>query len=142
MMKRFENWPTLLAVFIAEARERAFAWGQNDCCLFAADAVRVMTGVDAAAKLRGKYKTKVQAYALLKRFAGGGVAETASKITAAHSMPEVPVLMAQRGDVLLLETELGPALGIVDLSGAQAVAQGIDGLTMTPICAALRAWRV
>lgn len=33
-------------------RSVPFAWGSNDCRLFAADAVQAMTGVDHAAELR------------------------------------------------------------------------------------------
>jgi hypothetical protein len=53
-MKRYEDWPQRLVAAIEAARGRPFSWGAMDCCLFAADVVLAMTGVDYAAGFRGR----------------------------------------------------------------------------------------
>jgi len=35
MIARRDNWPDLLAAYIKAKRNEPFAWGSNDCCLFA-----------------------------------------------------------------------------------------------------------
>lgn len=109
-------------------------YGRSDCCLFVCNAIQAMTGVDVAAEFRGKYSTLAEA----RRF--GTVREIAERITAQFSMPEVPVLRAQRGDVVLIKRR-SYSLGLVDLSGRIA-ALTKDGLTRIPIESASKAWRV
>ena len=50
---RRADWPERLAEFIEARRLEPFAWGKNDCALFAADAVNLLIGVDYAESLRG-----------------------------------------------------------------------------------------
>lgn len=54
-MTRVEDWPERLAAFIEQRRKMPFAWGSNDCALFAADAVCAITGVDLGEPFRGRY---------------------------------------------------------------------------------------
>lgn len=134
---RHQDWPERLADFIESRRAEPFAWGMNDCCLFACDAVLAMTGVDAAAAYRGRYKTQRGAYALLRRIDGGGIEEAARR---AWGEPLPAPLMAQRGDPVLIETEYGPGLGIC--LGATIACVTPSGLTTLPITAAEMVWRV
>lgn len=136
---RHENWPSLLSDFIEQSLHIPFDWGQSDCSLFAANAVLAMTGTDHAAEFRGRYKTAREATQLLKAF--GGVAGMVER----SGLQEVNVLMAQRGDVVLVDTVGGDALGVVALDGRVAC-QGPEGITfLSPdgfgFCAK-RAWRV
>jgi hypothetical protein len=61
-------------------------------------------------------------------------------------MPEVTPLMAQRGDVVLIESapgERGDALGIVDMTGRHvAVVAPGSGYVHLPAAGIKRAWRV
>lgn len=132
---RLENWPVLLSGFIERSLQAPFIWGERDCCLFAANAVREITGVDYAQELRGRYKTARKAQELLK--ASGGV----TGIMERTALEEVTPLLAQRGDVVLIETDQGSALGIVGMDG-NLLAQGPGGLTTLPLQRAVRAWRV
>lgn len=134
---RLENWPRLLAAFLAD--EKPFEWGARDCSLFAADAVLCIAGSDPAKSLRGKYKTEKGAARILKR--RGGLEKVAAKLAADNRMEEIPPLMAQRGDVVLIDSPMGEALGVIDMSGRIA-AQGPDGVMRQGIAAARRAWRV
>jgi hypothetical protein len=150
-LRRREDWPRRLVEFLEAAHGRPFSWGTFDCCLFACDAVEAMTGVDPARPFRGRYRTRRGAYAALKRFTGsrhcrGGLKETAERIAGELGMPEVRPLMAQRGDVVLIESapgERGDALGIVDMTGRHVSVVAPDsGYRRLPLAAAERAWRV
>lgn len=138
---------------VAARRGRGFQWGVHDCCLFACDVIRDAGGVDYAAPFRGRYRTAAGAARSLKRFAGPapGVGRrpgapdislleaVIEKIAAARQRPEVPVLRAERGDLLLIDTELGPALAVC--LGETLVAAGPTGTVLRPLAAARRAWR-
>lgn len=136
---RRDNWPSLLSAFVEQSLDKPFQWGISDCSLFAANAVLAMTGTDHAAEFRGRYKTARAARQLLKAF--GGVAGIVERT----GLEEVSPLMAQRGDVVLVDTAEGDALGIIGLDG-KVVCQGPSGLTfLTPGgfgFGAKRAWRV
>ncbi|MBF0270313.1 MAG: hypothetical protein HQL44_17165 [Alphaproteobacteria bacterium] len=129
-----------MSAMIASAHGRAFEWGSFDCCLWACDVVEALTGVDPAAPFRGRYKSKRGAFVALKRFAGGGMLETARKIADDLSCPEVPVKTARRGDVVLLERDDGPALGVC--VGKDVAAASLTGLCLVPLKEASHAWRV
>lgn len=141
-LKRFEDWTVRLDAYLIWIGEDAFEWGRHDCALFACNVVQELTGADLANDFRGKYHTKAGAYAALKKFAGGGLEKTAEKIAAEHGMEEVPVRMAQRGDIVLLEATEGPTLAVVCLDGTHVTAPGPTGLTRWPVDKGLRAWKV
>ena len=78
-MERIEGWEIRLDDFIKSRQNQKFQWGVHDCCLFACDAIREITGEDIAYYFRGKYKTKDEAYLMLLAFSGGGLNETTKK---------------------------------------------------------------
>lgn len=145
--KRRPDWPERLRKIIEAARTRPFSWGKHDCCLFACDAVKAMTGTDPAKPFRGRYKTKRGAFGALKRFAGGGVLETAQKITDELAFSEIPVSLAGRGDVVLARVPMadggeGDALGVVSMDAANAVFTGPEGMAFVPVKECSHAWRI
>ncbi len=121
-------------------RGRSFQWGVHDCCTFACDVIRDAGGVDYAAPFRGRYRTAAGAARVLRRFAGGGLEAAAEKIAQDNGLEEVPPLMAQRGDFVLLDAAEGPALGVC--LGATFIAAGPAGAVTLPLKRARRAWRV
>ena len=145
VLKRRDDWPSRLLALIAERRERPFAWGRHDCALFACDAVDAMTGVDPARGLRGKYRSALGARRVLKDFAGAGITATARKIAKVHGAPEVPILMAQRGDLAIVESEMpggSRALSLGVVLGEDVMVPGMNGMAAVPLSAARRAWRI
>lgn len=136
-LKRFPDWPERLARRINDSRELPFVWGKNDCCLFAMDCVRDITGVDLAKPYRG-YKTQVQALRLLNK--SGGVAGIAEAVAKKYKIEEIPALAAQRGDVCLFDIGRGDTLGVA--AGEYIFAPGFDGLIGFPILQGVRAWRI
>lgn len=124
-----------LAAHIEKAREWAFSFGEHDCCLFAADWVLTCTGQDFAAPFRGRYATRAKAIAMLG--ARGGLEAV---VTGALGEALPTPFLAQRGDVVAVQTDEGLALGVCD--GALAWFVGPHGLAAQPMEAWAKAWRV
>lgn len=141
-MERREGWECSLNEFLFKRKNSSFRYGRNDCCLFVADAVEQMTGVDPADGFRGRYKTKAGAYDLLFEFAGGDIGPAVKKLTRNYGMPEVDINHAGRGDIVIVATPRGDALGIVDMTGEQVAVPGRKGLIFYPTIAIKQAWRV
>jgi hypothetical protein len=131
-MTRLRTWQSNLQAVIAERESMPFAWGKNDCGLFAADAVLAMTGNDPAADLRGTYSSEEQANALIS----DGMVSVADKRFGAR----IRTNLAQVGDIGLVDTPSGPALAV--WGGSQWLAPSRDGgLGRLPFDAAHLAWR-
>jgi hypothetical protein len=134
-MTRLEYWPQILADFMAAA-DRPFEWGAWDCGLFSAACVQAMTGVDIAAEFRGRYKTAKGA----RRVMRGTMGEMMTRVAATYGMPEIRPSLAQRGDMVMIDTPDGEALGIC--IGATIACLSPFGLLFLPMTRARRAWRV
>jgi len=122
-------------------RNDAFEWGLHDCCLFASDAIFVMTGVDPASELRG-YTTKRGAVDALKAFAGGGLEPTMAKIADTLGAAEVPPAFARRGDAVYLRQQSGMGSFGIAWGETAAVCGWPGGVLHLPMTLAVRAWRV
>lgn len=133
-MERLPDWPTRLAEFIEARRERAFSWGESDCCLFVCDGVEAITGVDPGARWRGLYSSEKGARRLMRD--NGGVAGLASL---AFGSP-APGALAGRGDVVLIDTPDGEALALC--IGGQIAAQGWAGIEFHSASTAKATWRI
>lgn len=70
-------------------------WGENDCCLFTANWMRAVTGIDGGAPWRGRYGSENECLAILER--QGGVAGVMARGAGLVGLPATanPV----RGDV-------------------------------------------
>jgi hypothetical protein len=133
MTKRYRDWQTRFAACLAERWARPFAWGSQDCGLFAADGVLAITGRDPAADLRGRYKTEQGAARVIKRLGGLG------SIAAARFGAEVWPALAQPGDVGLLVLADRELLAICN--GTNWLAPGEHGVVQMSSSSAVRAWR-
>ena len=122
-----------LDAFVRDRMAMPFGWGVNDCCLFAADAVRAMTGRDLAAAERGTYSTASQALALVERL--GGLEAIGDRAGA-----RIAPLLAQPGDVGLVEVNGRQLLAVC--AGPCWLAPTGAGLTAIDLQAAALAWRV
>lgn len=131
---RLKHWPSALAEAVESARTSTFAWGTLDCCLWAADVVHAITGIDPAATWRGTYSTEAEALALLDSL--GGLAAVATL-----AGPEIEPDAAALGDVGLLVGDWGQALGVcAGRDGWWAITS--TGLVLHPHRTATRAWGV
>jgi len=144
-MQRKDHWDTQhFDDFLLARVTMEFAWGTNDCALFAADAVEAITGVDIAEDFRGKYTTEKKAFALIASLTGGTtVADAASYCAAKHGLVEHEFpLMAKRGDLVVVEDDSRLIAGVVHLSGRHVVVVGEGGLKRVPLTAIKRAWAI
>lgn len=143
-LARIQHWDTrAFHDFLLERAKTPFAWGANDCALFAADGIRAITGVDIASDFRGKYSDESGALASIKAICGGTtVADAAAYCAAKHGFAELAhPLMAQRGDLVVFDAPSGALVaGLIHLSGRHIVAVGEDGLYRLPITTVKRAW--
>jgi hypothetical protein len=150
------HWQEILHNYLLRRQNESFSWGTMDCCLFACDAVLEMTGIDLAVDFRGKYDSLITAVKAMKRFVADAdedveepndgesdlVEAVAVTIALQHGIEEVPLLMAQRGDVVLLDSPLGKGLGILGLRGTHVHCTGPDGIVEVPLIECSRAWRI
>ena len=130
---RVPDWPERLVAFIEARRFMPFAWGQNDCALFAADGILDFTGVDIAKSFRG-YTTERRAARILAR-AGG------MEVIAGDLFPEKAVGLAGRGDVIIATLEGRDTFGLVS-GGGYWCGPGLSGLLFRPLSDARKAYMV
>jgi hypothetical protein len=149
--KRSPTWLTHeLDQYLREVATKPFAWGSNDCCLFAANGILAMTSVDIAEDFRNKYTDQKSAFALIQSVTGGTtVADAAAYCASKFGLKEwvsaegkpLP-LMAQRGDLCVVSNDGNLIAGLVDLSGRYVAAMGDTGIVRLPLSAIQRAWHV
>lgn len=130
---RLPDWQLRLAEFGQARASMPFAWGSNDCCTFAADAVKGITGKD----LRGAFPDYVGELGALRAISvGGGLQQIVSKLLGAPVSPK----MAAVGDVVLVLNEEREMLAICN--GTSALAPGECGMVLVSMEVALAAWRI
>ena len=134
---RLPDWPLRLEALLAARQQQPFAWGSQDCALFAADCVQALTGVDVAPPALRRHRTPRAALRSLRAHGGlHGIAQ------AALGTPIDPAL-AGVGDVLLTRPSAQahhPMLAVCN--GATAIAPGPHGLVSLSLAQVSHAWRV
>lgn len=132
---RLTGWEEILEQQFVNAREREFAWGDFDCCRFAAETVDAITGEDFLARLSEKYHDERTAIAYIKKSKGIRAA-----VTKFLGEPVEKWAMARRGDVCLIPTEIGEGLGIC--TGPTIAGVDAKGLGFYSLDKALAVWRI
>lgn len=119
---------------IEKHRRQPFAWGKSDCVVLALDAIAARTGRRRLVK--PTWRTEKAARAAL---AAAGFADVEQAV-AAH-LEEIPVLMAGRGDIGIVDgaDDGGPVL--VVNAGQAWFGKSPEGPAMLPLRAARRAFR-
>ena len=134
-MKRLDDWKPRLRAFLAEQGDKQFQLGKQDCGSLAGGAIEAMTGENPHAKVAGKYKTMAGALRALKRLGHDDhIAYAASVLT------EIDPLYAAFGDIAVVDSPEGPALGVV--VGAYIEVRAPNGRGLVPLTEAVRAFRV
>nr|WP_263377693.1 hypothetical protein [Granulicella paludicola] len=114
--------------------------------MFPASAIQAFTGTDIADDFRGKYKTQLGAFALIKKVTGGSTAENAAAYCATkYGLVEYQFpLFAKRGDLVVIANGDDLIAGIVHLNGRHVVSVSAAGLVRLPISSTTvkRAWSV
>lgn len=125
---------TAVIAYAQAAKETRFAPGRHDCALFAAGWVRACGGPDLAKGYRSQYRSLAKGQAMLE---AQGFADHVA-LAAAH-LREVPRLMAQSGDVALIEIGAETGFGLV--AGEIIYCLRREGLGHVPLTAAKRVFR-
>lgn len=101
--------------FTARLSGSSMQWGDNDCCLIAADWIKERTGYDPMRDLRGTYRGWKQA-ARVWRAMGGVEKAVSSRLDGVFT--RVPISKARPGDVALVRTHhKACTCAILDLFG-------------------------
>lgn len=139
---RLDGWEKELAAFLRTASDQPFVWGENDCCLFAANAVILLHGIDYAESFRGQYDSEETAATALATIGSGSLLQTMRDIMTANNIAEVETPYAQRGDLVYMAIDDQPALGIVDMSARFIIGMNQAGLVTLPIERASVIWGI
>lgn len=130
---RIEGWESMLVDYIRSLQSVPFVWGENDCSLFVARWVDMVTGTSYASEWEGLYNTECGAYALMTERGYS----TPMDITTENLTPST-VKMAKRGDIVAME---GGCLGICDGRKSWFFVEG-KGLCALPTLKSIAAWGV
>lgn len=132
---RRQDWRTRFAELVVARRDLPTVWGERDCCLFAADAVKAMTDVDFAESLRG-YRTAKGAARALRR---AGFASVIDYVDA--RLPRAT--RARDGDLLGLPCQRASGLDMLFIAdGGSVWGQDEPGLIRVAPPPGAVVWRV
>ncbi|KZN30053.1 hypothetical protein N480_03665 [Pseudoalteromonas luteoviolacea S2607] len=121
--------PLALQRYLDTCEDKAFCFGTFDCCLFVADWLKVVNGVDVAADFRGRYKSAIGAKRRLSRL---GFSDIQSVFK--HHLKPIDIAYAQRGDIALVEFEGDLVGGIVCMNNVYCVTDiGLSVLEMSAV---------
>jgi len=134
-MTRRSTWESDLSAYIASMRGKPYAYGEHDCGLFFAGAVKAMTDFDPGEPFRGKYTTDLGAAKALKRFGAGDLKSTIDGI-----FEPCPVGRLQRGDGVWNGEAVGVCMGAYALFVGQEGDR--EGLIRIPRAEWVGGWRV
>jgi hypothetical protein len=145
---RPRNWEAIYFDFMRAADQLEFIWGRADCCLWGADWVRLMRGVDPAAEFRFVYNSLGGALRVLKPY--GGVLQIAEEMFRRINLQPIPPRMAQRGDIAVMTSD--DLVRLVDgtrgmefvgvVTGMHVACLGPKGRANVPLSNAVMCWAV
>lgn len=138
MMARFENWQVNLFKVMDGAQNAAYQLGQHDCLKFSCDCIKTMTGKDYWPQFAGLYGDKREALKLIAKY--GRTFQDA--VTGVLGKDPQPVLMSQRGDLVMYRDEGGEHLGIC--AGVTVAVLADGGLEQVPLTheGCIASWRI
>ena len=136
---RYQDWPSRLHRYIESIKETPFKYGIYDCGLMAAGCIHAMTGEDFAEEFRG-YASSREALDSIKRVTGSAsIAKLGGYVASKHGLTEVPILMAQRGDLAIVRNR---RFGIVALTGSEIYVPAKTGVIRVPLDHATAIYRI
>lgn len=134
---RAPDWEDRLSTYLDRVSQEPFAWGSHDCALFAASAVKAMSGVDPAAAFRGQYDTREGSALALREIGAGTLLKTVTSWFGGHKH----VSQAKRGDIVMRDrTTLGICVGLYSYFVGEE--HGQNGLVAIPTAECARAFTV
>lgn len=131
---RNETWDVDLLNFIKSRKNTKFEWGVHDCTLFAADCIKIMTGIDPSEGYRN-YSTKEGAALIVGKV--GSLREFITSILG----QEIPTNLAMRGDCVMLKNQDNEETIGIHL-GSSVVVAGKEHLELISPVNLIAAWGV
>lgn len=132
-MVRTEGWELRLSNYLKAMRDQPFAWGENDCVLFAVKAAELITGVNTYSEYLG-YTDEHGARDIITE------AGSLEKLISRHyGEGHRNILLAKRGDLAMLKLP-SKTIGVVDDSGRFVCGVSEMGFTRVPLSKAWRIW--
>ena len=142
-MPRRPDWQSAFDEFLIANRATPFVWGKWDCCLFVADAIRIITGEDLACGLRASYSSLREARWILRaRYGSASIEGSVAKLFSVAGLPEVSPRFAHRGDPVIARNGRDFQIGVLGLSGSIVINTETKGLVLVPRTLATRAWYI
>ena len=135
-LRRVEDWPSRLAIFLRARRFQPYAYGLTDCWSTVRDEVRKITGTD----LMPGVILPTTRFGGLRFLVRGGYRDVEGLATALLGPPLDTPKQAGRGDVVSFWAEGEPHLAIVN--GTSAATPAAQGLVWIPRGAWRQGWRV
>lgn len=132
-MVRVEGWELRLSDYILKSKDIDFKWGKNDCTIFAAKALEVITGIDYYSQYL-VYSTKDEAQKIIDK--NGGFESLISKHL---GNPHNKFMNAKRGDLALVKCP-DICLGFIDDSGSKVLVLSEKGYVRIPLNKAFKIW--
>lgn len=133
-LKRCSNWELRLSKTVESHLYEPFAWGTNDCVMFAADCIEAMTGVALVFHLQCTWASQSEAIRAIAKVGGIGAA------VERMGFAKVPPLFAQRGDLVLHRRDGTDALAIC--LGDKLAGPSESGLLFFGLENGVKAWRI
>jgi hypothetical protein len=131
-MTRLDDWQDRFFAYLEATRLLPFAWGTNDCCLFAAGSIDAITGSTLTAQLAESYAYTDEAGALAFVESFGSLEAAVSSWLGDAKAPN----FAGPGDIILADLEMGPTIGVcLGVDCAFSGASGMDYRSRTFITA-------
>lgn len=128
---KLADWRQRLVEYLTGVSTRTLTFGEHDCAIFAGGAAGAQTGVDYITEWVGTYTDMTTGLAALN---AKGYADHVDLVR--QTFTEVPVSMAQEGDIAVV----GDALGVVQ--GAAIYVLRPEGIGLVPLLSASTAFRV
>jgi hypothetical protein len=136
MTGRVPDWENALSRYLLRVRDRPHKYGEHDCMLFVAGAVKALTGRDPAKGHRRKYRSEKTAASYLLKLGF----KTPAAMVNAHLKPK-SLAFAQRGDVVA-DREGTPGICMGDFAFFVGRAGEQEGLVRKPLSDLKKAWAV
>lgn len=115
-----------LQSYLESCQDKAFSWGEFDCCLFVGDWLQLLNGTDLAHDFRGHYSTQFSAFKHIKTLGFKDVEDVFKQ-----RLKPIRTLYAKRGDVALVNYRDELVGGIIGLNCVYCVCE--HGITQLPL---------
>jgi len=137
-MKKQNDWEDKFDMFMLESKDKPFAWGKWDCCIFANACVKAMTGKSLIPSSL-KWTDEKSAKKAIKDY-GKTLRGALDKACKAKKVKQIKPYMISKGDLVIFLQNKDQVVGISD--GYSIHGPTDDGLTARGNDQAKYVWRI